>query len=74
MHGHWKLSWEGGIIDFKPRLIHACSQPALLHTLQPSMTGEASLYRVISNDDPAGTNVDQENNSIPNLIGKTRHD
>lgn len=53
MHGHWKLSWEGGSSTLNPG--DTCLLPAgFTHTLQPSMTGEASLYRVISNDDPAG--------------------
>ena len=53
MHGHWKLSWEGGSSTLNPG--DTCLLPAsFIHTLQPSMTGEASLYRVISNDDPAG--------------------
>jgi len=53
MHGHWKLSWEGGSSTLNPG--DTCLLPAsFIHTLQPSMTGEASLYRAISNDDPAG--------------------
>jgi len=53
MHGHWKLSWEGGSSTLNPG--DTCLLPAgFTHTLKPSMTGEASLYRVISNDDPAG--------------------
>ena len=53
MRGHWKLSWNGGSSTLNPG--DTCLLPAgFAHTLQPSMTGEASLYRVISNDDPAG--------------------
>ena len=53
MHGHWKLSWEGGSSTLNPG--DTCLLPAgFTHTLKPSITGEASLYRVISNDDPAG--------------------
>ena len=53
MRGHWKLSWDGGSSTLNPG--DTCLLPAgHAHTLQPSMTGEASLYRVISNDDPAG--------------------
>ena len=53
MRGHWKLSWDGGSSTLNPG--DTCLLPAgHAHTLQPSMTGEASLYRVISNDDPSG--------------------
>jgi hypothetical protein len=53
MRGHWKLSWDGGSVTLNPG--DTCLLPAhFVHTLQPSMRGEASLYRVISNDDPAG--------------------
>ena len=53
MRGHWKLSWEGGSSTLNPGDTCLLST-GFQHTLQPSMTGEASLYRVISNDDPAG--------------------
>ena len=53
MRGHWKLSWDGGSSTLNPG--DTCLLPAgHAHTIQPSMTGEASLYRVISNDDPSG--------------------
>ena len=53
MRGHWTLSWDGGNVTLNPG--DTCLLPAgFAHTLAPSMTGEASLYRVISNDDPAG--------------------
>ncbi|HOZ31432.1 MAG TPA: cupin, partial [Tabrizicola sp.] len=32
----------------------AAIPPGLEHSLAPSMTGEASLYRVVATDDPAG--------------------
>jgi hypothetical protein len=32
----------------------AAIPPGLEHSLAPSMTGEASLYRVINTSDPAG--------------------
>ena len=53
MRGHWKLSWEGGSSTLNPGDTCLLST-GFQHTLQPSITGEASLYRVISNDDPAG--------------------
>jgi len=53
MRGHWNLSWEGGNATLNPG--DTCLLPPNFeHRLTPSMTGEASMYRVISNDDPAG--------------------
>ena len=53
MRGHWRLTWSGGTATLNPG--DTCLLPAgFTHTLTPSMTGEASLYRVVSNDDPAG--------------------
>ncbi len=53
MRGHWRLSWNGGCTSLAPG--DTCAVPPnLSHTLAPSMTGEASLYRVIGTDDPAG--------------------
>jgi uncharacterized cupin superfamily protein len=53
MRGYWKLAWTGGDTVLNPgdtALIPA----GLAHAVTPSMTGEASLYRVIGTDDPAG--------------------
>jgi quercetin dioxygenase-like cupin family protein len=53
MRGHWKLAWDGGETVLNPgdtALIPA----GLAHAVTPSMTGEASLYRVIGTDDAAG--------------------
>ena len=53
MRGHWKLGWDGGETVLAPG--DTCAvPPELSHTLVPAMTGEASLFRVLSNDDPAG--------------------
>lgn len=53
MRGHWKLSWVGGEKTLAPG--DTCAVPPhLAHSLTPAMTGEASLYRILSNDDPAG--------------------
>ncbi len=54
MRGHWKLCWNGGETALNP------GDTCLLnlgeaYSLCPSMTGEASLYRIIATDDPAGT-------------------
>ncbi len=57
MRGHWALGWpdarSGGQAVLNPgdtALIPA----GLAYTVAPSMTGEASLYRVEGTDDPAG--------------------
>ncbi|MCP5075759.1 MAG: cupin [Rhodobacteraceae bacterium] len=53
MRGHWKLRLEGGETVLNPGdtcLINANEA----HAIAPSMTGEASLYRVTKTDDPAG--------------------
>jgi mannose-6-phosphate isomerase-like protein (cupin superfamily) len=53
VRGHWRLSWEDGAVTLNPG--DTCSVPeGLSHSLTPSMTGEASLYRVIATDDKAG--------------------
>lgn len=56
MNGHWKLSWDEGATILGPG--DTCwVAPNLVHSLAPAMTGEASLYRVIDTDDPAGPTV-----------------
>ncbi len=53
MRGHWRLSWEGGSAVLNPG--DTCAvPPGLAHALEPSMSGEASLYRVRNTDDRAG--------------------
>ena len=53
MRGHWKLAWNGGEAFLAPG--DTCAvPPGLSHSLAPSMTGEASLFRVRNTDDPAG--------------------
>jgi mannose-6-phosphate isomerase-like protein (cupin superfamily) len=53
MRGHWRLAWDGGETALAPG--DTCAiPPGLRHSLVPSMTGEASLYRVRNTDDPAG--------------------
>jgi len=53
MRGHWRLAWDGGEAILAPG--DTCAvPPGLARTLAPSMTGEASLYRVRNTDDPAG--------------------
>jgi len=53
MRGHWKLGFDGGETTLAPG--DTCAVPPhLSHSLQPSMTGEASLFRIRNTDDPAG--------------------
>ena len=53
MRGHWSLSWEGGNVRLAPG--DTAAVPAKLeHSLEPAMSGEASLFRVLGTDDPAG--------------------
>lgn len=53
MRGHWRLDYAGGTTTLNPGDT-AAIPPNTPHGLYPSMTGETSLYRVFSNDDPAG--------------------
>jgi quercetin dioxygenase-like cupin family protein len=53
MRGHWKLRWDGGEAVLNPGdtcLLHAGEA----HALTPSMTGEASIYRITATDDTEG--------------------
>ena len=53
MRGHWKLAWDGGQSVLAPG--DTCAvPPGLKRSLAPAMTGEASLYRVVSTGDQAG--------------------
>ncbi len=53
MRGHWRLGWDGGSAVLAPG--DTCAvPPGLTRTLAPSMTGEATLYRVRNTDDPPG--------------------
>ena len=53
MRGHWKLQTENGMTVLNPG--DTCLiQPGEAHGLSPAMTGETSLYRVRTTDDPAG--------------------
>jgi len=53
MRGHWRLAWDDGETVLNPGDT-AAIPPGVRHSLAPSMTGEASLYRVRNTDDPAG--------------------
>ncbi|KNG92344.1 cupin domain-containing protein [Pseudaestuariivita atlantica] len=53
MRGHWRLDYDGGSVVLNPG--DTCAvPPGLRHSVTPSMSGEASMFRVRSNDDPAG--------------------
>ncbi|MEM9271285.1 MAG: cupin, partial [Pseudomonadota bacterium] len=56
MRGHWKLTWDGGSATLNPGDT-VLVPPGLTRELVPSMTGEASLYRVRGTQDPAGPTV-----------------
>jgi len=53
MRGHWKLRWQGGETVLNPGDT-ALMDPGQAHALSPSVTGEASLYRIAATGDPAG--------------------
>lgn len=53
MRGHWRLTWDGGSTVVNPGDT-AAIPPGISHSLTPSMTGEASLYRVVNTTDTAG--------------------
>lgn len=53
MRGHWRLSWQGGSAVLNPG--DTCAvPPGVAHAIVPSMSGEASLYRVRNTEDKAG--------------------
>ncbi len=53
MRGHWKLQWAAEEETLAPG--DTCAiPPGCEYALQPSMSGEASLFRVRNTDDPAG--------------------
>lgn len=53
MRGHWSVQWQGGQAILAPGDVFAVP-PGLERTLTPSMSGEASLFRVRNTDDEAG--------------------
>jgi len=56
MRGHWRLGFGGGETTLAPGDVCAVP-PGLERVLVPSMSGEASLFRVRNTDDPAGPTV-----------------
>ena len=53
MRGHWQLGFEGGRSTLAPGDVCAVP-PGIDRALTPSMTGEASLFRVRNTEDQAG--------------------
>lgn len=53
VRGHWRLSWDGGSATLAPGDTVSVP-PGLKRSLAPSMSGEASLYRIRNTDDLAG--------------------
>jgi mannose-6-phosphate isomerase-like protein (cupin superfamily) len=53
VRGHWRLGWSDGATTLNPGDT-AAIPPGLAHSLVPAMSGEASLYRVMNTNDPAG--------------------
>ena len=53
VRGHWRLDYDGGTTVLNAG--DTCAVPAgVSRKLTPAMTGHASLFRIRSNDDPAG--------------------
>jgi mannose-6-phosphate isomerase-like protein (cupin superfamily) len=51
--GHWRVTWADGSVTINPG--DTASIPAgVAYSLEPAMTGEAAIYRVVATDDPAG--------------------
>ncbi len=58
--GHWALSWDNGEKTLAPG--DTCAiPPNLAYSLASSMTGTASLFRVINTDDAAGPTATELN-------------
>lgn len=53
MRGHWQLSWADGETILAPGDVCAVP-PGVDRSLEASMSGEASMFRVRNTDDPAG--------------------
>ena len=57
MRGHWRVTWDGGQASLGPGDVCAIP-PHQTVSLAPSMSGEASLFRVITTDDVPGPTSD----------------
>ena len=53
VRGHWRVTWEGGAATLAPG--DTMSVPEnMMHSVVPSMTGDAGLYRIVATEDAAG--------------------
>ncbi len=53
VRGYWRIEWEHGKEILNPG--DTCAVPTnFAYSLKSSMSGEASLYRILGNDEPAG--------------------
>lgn len=53
MRGHWQVAWDGGQTVLAPGDVFAVP-PGIERSLQATMSGEASLFKVSDTDDNAG--------------------
>ncbi|MEM7406892.1 MAG: cupin domain-containing protein [Pseudomonadota bacterium] len=54
MRGHWRVDWDGGDTVLNPG--DTClMEPGCVHGIEPAVSGEASLFRVVPTADPAGS-------------------
>ena len=53
MRGHWRVQWDGGSTTLAPGDTMSVPE-GMAHKVEPSMTGEASLYRIVGTGDNAG--------------------
>jgi quercetin dioxygenase-like cupin family protein len=51
--GHWKVTWDGGTSTLAPGDTMSVPE-GLAHSVIPSMTGYATIYRIVGTNDPAG--------------------
>jgi mannose-6-phosphate isomerase-like protein (cupin superfamily) len=57
MRGHWRVNWDGGSASLGPGDVCAIP-PNQRVSLEPAMSGEASLFRVMNTQDAAGSTLD----------------
>ena len=53
VRGHWRIDRDNGSDTLAPGDTMSVP-PGVAYSTQPSMTGDAALYRVVATDDPAG--------------------
>ena len=57
MRGHWNVAWKGGRTTLAPGDVFAVP-PNTKRSIEPSMKGEASMFRIRNTDDEAGPTMD----------------